>query len=163
MSHLKTCEIFLQVMCPFCNHVTNLHGRKRNLRSFTLTSKKQRWTKPIHNFDRIFFPENLSYLICYAVSFGINIFRPVGGLCSLHFSCQELSGSEVQVSAFLFFSQLYRASWCCQVFYFYPTDAQLDCSKRLLKVTLIFTLKCSYMFRFNNHHQGATIRTLPKL
>jgi len=42
---------------------------------------------------------------------------------------------------------------------FYPTDAQLDCSKRMLK----FTLKCSYMFRFNKHHQGAIIRTLLKL
>jgi len=42
---------------------------------------------------------------------------------------------------------------------FYPTDAQLDCSKRKSK----FTLKRSYMFQFNNHHQGATIRTLLKL
>ena len=31
---------------------------------------------------------------------------------------------------------------------FFPTDTQLDCSKRMFK----FTLKCSYMFRFNNHH-----------
>ena len=42
---------------------------------------------------------------------------------------------------------------------FYPTDAQLDYSKRLSK----FTLKCSCMFQFNNHHQGATIRALLKL
>ena len=41
----------------------------------------------------------------------------------------------------------------------YPTDAELDGSKRMSK----FTLKCSYMFRFNNHHQGATIRALLKL
>ena len=41
----------------------------------------------------------------------------------------------------------------------YPTDAQLDCSKRMSK----FTLKYYYMFRLNNHHQGATIRTLLKL
>jgi len=46
---------------------------------------------------------------------------------------------------------------------FYPTDAQLDCSKRWLKFTLKLTLKYSYMFRFNNHHQGATISTLLKL
>jgi len=39
---------------------------------------------------------------------------------------------------------------------FYPTDAQLYCSKIMPK----FTLKCSYMFRFNNHHQGAAIRAL---
>ena len=42
---------------------------------------------------------------------------------------------------------------------FYPTDTQSDCSKRMSK----FTLKCCYMFRFNNHHQGATIRALLKL
>ena len=42
---------------------------------------------------------------------------------------------------------------------FYPSDAQSDCSKRMSE----FTLKCSYMFRFNNHHQGATIRALLKL
>jgi len=46
-----------------------------------------------------------------------------------------------------------------QVFLFYPIDSQLDCSKRMSK----FTLKCSYMFRFNNHHQGATTRALLKL
>jgi len=43
--------------------------------------------------------------------------------------------------------------------FIYPTDAQLDCSKIMSK----FTLKSSYMFRFNNCHQGATIRTLLKL
>ena len=45
------------------------------------------------------------------------------------------------------------------IYFFNPTATQLDCSKRMLK----FTLKCSYMFQFNNHHQGATIRTLLKL
>ena len=48
---------------------------------------------------------------------------------------------------------------CYQVFLFYPADAQLYCSKRMSK----FTLKCSYMFRFNNRHQGATICALLKL
>ena len=40
--------------------------------------------------------------------------------------------------------------------FIYPTVAKLDYSKRMSK----FTLKCYYMFRFNNHHQGATIRAL---
>ena len=46
---------------------------------------------------------------------------------------------------------------------FYPAYAQLDCSERMSQFTLKFTLKCSYMFRFNNHHQGANIRALLKL
>jgi len=37
-----------------------------------------------------------------------------------------------------------------KVFYL-PTDAQESCFKRILK----FTLKSSYMFQFNHHHQGA--------
>ena len=45
--------------------------------------------------------------------------------------------------------------------FIYPTDAQLDCYKRRSKFSLKFTLKCPYMFRFNNRHQGATIRALP--
>jgi len=49
-----------------------------------------------------------------------------------------------------------------QVF-IYPTDVQLDCSKRMSQFTLKFTLKCSYMFRFCNHHQGANVRALLKL
>ena len=48
-------------------------------------------------------------------------------------------------------------------FFSYPTDAQLDCSKRMSKFRLKFTSKCSYMFRFNNHHQGATTRAFLKL
>jgi len=43
---------------------------------------------------------------------------------------------------------------------FYPTDAQFDCSKGLSQFKLKFTLKCSYMFRYNNHHKEATIRAL---
>jgi hypothetical protein len=43
--------------------------------------------------------------------------------------------------------------------FIYPTVAQLDCSKRMSE----FTLKCSYMFQFNNHHQGATICALLKI
>ena len=41
--------------------------------------------------------------------------------------------------------------------------AQLDCSRKMLKRTLKFTLKCSYMFRFNNRHQGAYCCALLKL
>jgi hypothetical protein len=48
-------------------------------------------------------------------------------------------------------------------FYFNPTEAQLDYPKRMLKFTLKFATKCSYMFRFNNHDQGATVRALLKL
>jgi len=33
---------------------------------------------------------------------------------------------------------------------FIQLNAQLDCSRKLLKLTL----KCSYVFRFNNHHQS---------
>ena len=51
----------------------------------------------------------------------------------------------------------------CTSLFIYPTDAQLYCSKRMSKLSLKFTLKCSYMFRFNNHHQGATIHALLKL
>jgi hypothetical protein len=47
--------------------------------------------------------------------------------------------------------------------FIYPTDAQLDGSKIILKFTLKFTLKCFNLFRFNNHHQAATIRTMLKL
>ena len=50
-----------------------------------------------------------------------------------------------------------------QIFYFYPSDAQLDFSTRMLNFTLKFTLKCSYVFQFNSHHQGAIIRTFLKL
>jgi hypothetical protein len=47
----------------------------------------------------------------------------------------------------------YRASKYYQVFLFVQLNAQLDHSR--LKLTLKFTLKCSYMFRLTNHHQGA--------
>jgi len=43
--------------------------------------------------------------------------------------------------------------------FIYPTDAQLDWPKNV-KIYIKFTLKCSYMFRFNNYHQGATIRMI---
>jgi len=46
---------------------------------------------------------------------------------------------------------------------FTQLNAQLDCSRKMLKLTLKFTLKCSYMFRFNNHHQGAYCCALLKL
>jgi len=39
------------------------------------------------------------------------------------------------------FSQLYCAFLTLSSLFIYPTDAQLDCSKRMLKCTLIFTLK----------------------
>jgi hypothetical protein len=39
------------------------------------------------------------------------------------------------------FSQLYRACLILSSLFIYPTNAQLDCSKRMLKFTLIFTLK----------------------
>jgi len=42
----------------------------------------------------------------------------------------------------------------------YTTDAQLDCSKRMLKFTLEVLLHVSV---FQNHHQGATICALLKL
>jgi len=38
---------------------------------------------------------------------------------------------------------------------FVQLNAQLDCPRKLLNLTFKFTLKCSYMFRLNNHHQGA--------
>jgi hypothetical protein len=45
-------------------------------------------------------------------------------------------------------------------FLFVQLDAQLNYSK--LKLTFNFTLKCSYMFRVTNHHQGAYCRALLK-
>ena len=46
---------------------------------------------------------------------------------------------------------------------FIQLNAQLDCSRKMLKLTLKFTLKCSYMFRFNNHFQGVYSCALLKL
>jgi len=48
-----------------------------------------------------------------------------------------------------------------QVFLFIQLNAPLDYSR--LKLTLKFTLKCSYMFRLTNHRQGAYCRALLKL
>jgi len=48
-------------------------------------------------------------------------------------------------------------------FLFIRLNAQLDCWRKMLKLTLKFTLKCSYMFWFNNHHQGAYCCALLKL
>jgi len=47
--------------------------------------------------------------------------------------------------------------------FIYLANTQLDCSKRISQFTSNFTLKCSYMFRFYNHHQGANVRALLKL
>jgi len=47
--------------------------------------------------------------------------------------------------------------------YIYATDVQLDCSKRMSQFTLKFTSKCSYIFRFYNHHQGANVCALTKV
>jgi len=40
---------------------------------------------------------------------------------------------------------------------------QLNFSRKLLKLTLKFTLKCPYMFRFNTHPQGPYCCALLKL
>jgi len=42
--------------------------------------------------------------------------------------------------------------------FIYPTDAQLKCSQRMVKFTLIFTWEVLlHVSVFHNHHQGATI------
>jgi len=46
-------------------------------------------------------------------------------------------------------------------FFIIQLNAPLDYSR--LKLTLKFTLKCSYMLRLTNHHQGAYCRALLKL
>ena len=46
---------------------------------------------------------------------------------------------------------------------FIQLNAQLECSRKMLKLTLKFALKCSYMFRLHNHHQGAYCCALLKL
>jgi len=46
---------------------------------------------------------------------------------------------------------------------FIQLNAQLDYSRKMLNLTLKFTLKCSYMFRFNNHLQEAYCCALLKL
>jgi hypothetical protein len=48
--------------------------------------------------------------------------------------------------------------------FIYPTDAQLDCSKRMLNFTLQFTSEVLlHVSVFYNHHQGATVCALLKL
>jgi len=42
-------------------------------------------------------------------------------------------------------------------------NAQPECSRKMLKLALKFKLKCSYMFRLHNHHQGAYCCALVKL
>jgi len=44
--------------------------------------------------------------------------------------------------------------------FIYPTDAQLDFSKKNVTLYIKIHIKCCYMFRFYNHHQGASIRAL---
>jgi hypothetical protein len=46
---------------------------------------------------------------------------------------------------------------------FIQPNAQLECSKKMLKLTLKIALKYSYMFRLNNHHDGAHCCVLLKL
>jgi len=40
---------------------------------------------------------------------------------------------------------------------FIQLNAKLNCSRRLLKLTLKFTLKCPYMFRFNKPSSGSLL------
>jgi len=48
--------------------------------------------------------------------------------------------------------------------FIYPTDAQLDCSKGMLKFTLKFTWEVLlHVSVFHSHHQGATICAFLKL
>jgi hypothetical protein len=49
-------------------------------------------------------------------------------------------------------------------YFIYPTDAQPDCSKRMLKFTLKFTREVLlHVSVLHNHHQGATICALLEL
>ena len=38
---------------------------------------------------------------------------------------------------------------------FIQLNAQLGCSRKTSKLSLKFTLKCSYMIQLHNHNQGA--------
>jgi len=69
----------------------------------------------------------------------------------------------IMIFIFYFFFTFAPCILVISSFFIYPTDEQLDFSKGMSKFTLKFALKCSYMFRFNNRHQGATIRALLKL
>jgi len=48
--------------------------------------------------------------------------------------------------------------------FIYPTrkTAKLECSRKMLKLTLKFTLKCSYMFPFNKPTSGSLLMCLAK-
>jgi hypothetical protein len=55
----------------------------------------------------------------------------------------------------LVFSQLCRASLIPSSILFIQINAQLECSKRMLKLTLKFTLKVLPHVSVYNHHRGA--------
>jgi len=42
-------------------------------------------------------------------------------------------------------------------------NTQLDCSRKMLKFTLKFILKCSYMFRFNKPSSGSLLMCFAKV
>jgi len=46
---------------------------------------------------------------------------------------------------------------------FIQLNAQVDCSREMLKLTLKFTLKCSYMFRFNKPSSGSLLLCFAKV
>jgi hypothetical protein len=46
---------------------------------------------------------------------------------------------------------------------FIRLNAQLDCSRKLLKLTLKFALKCSFMFRFNKPTSGSLLLCFAKV
>jgi hypothetical protein len=56
-----------------------------------------------------------------------------------------------------FFLQLHRAYWYYQeLFYFYPTDAQIKCSKKNVEIyAKIYIKSTATCFDPKNHHQGA--------
>ena len=65
---------------------------------------------------------------------------------------------------FDFFVALYGECLFSLESFIYPTDAQLDCSKRMLKFTLKFRREVLlYVTDFCNHHQGAIMCALLKL
>ena len=83
----------------------------------------------------------------------------IGNNKSFIFVNMNLSCNFIPRFLIFFFSTVAPCILIVKSIFIYTTDAQLYCSKRMSK----FTLKCSYMFRFNNHHQGATIHGLLKL
>jgi len=57
-----------------------------------------------------------------------------------------------------FYDIIFTVPQCILIFsrlLFIQLNAQLDCSRKMLTFTLKYTLKCSYMFRLHNRHQGA--------